>query len=149
PPVPHRVQMTGVLPGQTTMADGGGFPKAQSQCTVWIVGDPDGVFSVDSLETLHLMHDPDAPRGSRSWETLDREFRARDQATGRCDMRPPHVHKRQNVQPGTRDPRMGLCLFNERWPGSPSTPRWLARYARVPSVGGASSDVHHGTRPCI
>ena len=36
-----------------------------------ITGDSDNVFSVDSLDTLHLVHDPDLPPGSRNWETLD------------------------------------------------------------------------------
>ena len=37
-----------------------------------IEGDADGVFSVASLETLALMHPPDAPPGSgRGWQTVD------------------------------------------------------------------------------
>ena len=36
-----------------------------------ITGDPDGVFSVDSVETLQRTHDPDLPPGSQDWETFE------------------------------------------------------------------------------
>jgi hypothetical protein len=71
PPAPDRIEMEDVPPGQSSISDGGGLPKAEGQCTISIVGDSDGVFFVDSVETLHLVHDPDLPPGSRNWETVD------------------------------------------------------------------------------
>jgi hypothetical protein len=71
PPVSNRIQFTDIPPGQSAISGGGGFPKASGQCSVTITGDSDSVFSVDSLETLHLVHDPDLPPGSRNWETFE------------------------------------------------------------------------------
>jgi hypothetical protein len=71
-PVPNRIQMKSVPPGRSVSSDGGGLVKAKGQCSVSIQGDSDGVFFMDSLETLGLVHDPDLPPGSqRVWETLE------------------------------------------------------------------------------
>ena len=74
PPAPAlaSIQIDNGLPGLTATGDGGGRVKAAGQCNVVIEGDADGVFSVTSLETLAMMHPPDAPPGSgRSWQTVD------------------------------------------------------------------------------
>ncbi len=71
-PAPASIQIDNGLPGLTATGDGGGHVKAAGQCNVVIEGDADGVFSVASLETLAMMHPPDAPPGSgRSWQTVD------------------------------------------------------------------------------
>jgi hypothetical protein len=71
PPAPNHIQINNVTPGQSAASDGGGLPRVSGQCSAVIQGDPDGVFFVEGLETLALVHDPDAPPGSpRVWETV-------------------------------------------------------------------------------
>src|SRR5260370_19709586 len=69
-PAPNHIQMNNVAPGANASADGGGLPKVTGQCSAVIQNDPDGVFSVVSLETMALVRDPDAPPHSPPvWES--------------------------------------------------------------------------------
>ena len=71
-PAPANIQINNGMPGTLAAGDGGGQVKAAGQCSVVIEGDADGVFSVASLETLAMMHPPDAPPGSgKGWQTVD------------------------------------------------------------------------------
>jgi hypothetical protein len=69
--LPTHIQFNSIAPGANASAGGGGLPKVSGQASALIQGDPDHVFSVISLETLALVHDPDLPPGSpRAWETV-------------------------------------------------------------------------------
>jgi hypothetical protein len=71
-PAPANIQIDNVLPGTIGASNGGGHVRLAGQCNAVIEGDADGVFSVASLETLAMMHPPDAPPGSgRGWQTVD------------------------------------------------------------------------------
>src|SRR5947209_13117508 len=69
-PGPSRIQINSVAPGLSASGYGGGMPKIAGQCTVTINGDSDEVFSVNGLETLALVSDPDVPHSPRVWETV-------------------------------------------------------------------------------
>ncbi len=71
PPAPTHIQINNVAPGHSAASDGGGLPKVSGQCRAVIQGDPDGVFSVESLETMALVRDPDVPHSPPAWEFAD------------------------------------------------------------------------------
>ena len=71
PPAPTHIQINNVAPGHSAASDGGGLPKVSGQCSAVIQGDPDGVFSVESLETMALVRDPDVPHSPPAWEFAD------------------------------------------------------------------------------
>jgi hypothetical protein len=72
PPAPASIQIDNVLPNTIGASDGGGPVKAAGQYSAVIEGDADGVFSVISLETFALMHDPELPPSAgRAWEPVD------------------------------------------------------------------------------
>lgn len=61
------------LGGSATAVGGGVFtiPIRGKNVVARIDGDPDGVFTIVELQVLGLVHEPDAPRAGRSWETVD------------------------------------------------------------------------------
>lgn len=70
--VPTTIQFNQVDPQTFAQADGGGkfdFRKFAG-ASVLIDGDTNGVFSVRSLETLHLVRDPELPKSPPTWQTL-------------------------------------------------------------------------------
>jgi len=69
-PIPSTVQFSDVEPGTSATAEGGQRLNVAGAATASITDDASGVFSIAGLETLALVHDPDAPPGSpRVWET--------------------------------------------------------------------------------
>jgi hypothetical protein len=68
--VPATIVME-VITGGFGSSVGGGLPQIQGNMVAQIIGDTNGVFSILNLETDALVHDPDVPKGSRTWETVD------------------------------------------------------------------------------
>jgi hypothetical protein len=68
--VPGSIALPAVSIGRFASGTGGGLPKLKGNVFVRIDGDSSGVFSVLSLETEALVHDPELPGSARSWETV-------------------------------------------------------------------------------
>jgi hypothetical protein len=68
--VPDTIALLGAPIGSFVSGVGGGLPRLNGNIVALIDGDDSGVFSVVGLETDTLVHDPDAPRGGRTWETV-------------------------------------------------------------------------------
>lgn len=70
-PFKNEISFKGVVPGELVTETAGGLPHFAGEVIVSIEGDTFEAFSVLSVETDALLHDPDAPRGSpKVWETV-------------------------------------------------------------------------------
>lgn len=66
---PPRIAISKIAPGNSGMAGGGNTVRANGDVIARLQGDAFGVFSIDSVEALELVSDPDV-HGSRVWETV-------------------------------------------------------------------------------
>jgi hypothetical protein len=66
---PPQITISKVAPGSSGTAGGGNTVRADGDVLARLNGDAFGVFSIDSIETLELVSDPDA-HGERVWETV-------------------------------------------------------------------------------
>lgn len=68
---PSVIHFFSVAPGTSASSGGGGLLQVAGDVAVRIDGDDSGVFSVATLETQALVHNPDAPpHAPRVWETV-------------------------------------------------------------------------------
>jgi hypothetical protein len=71
----RSISFSGITSGGSASANGGGLftkPMRGKNVIARIDGDTDGVFSIVEIQTLALVHDPDAPpKAGSSWEPVE------------------------------------------------------------------------------
>jgi hypothetical protein len=68
---PPQITISKVVPGSSATGGGGNTVREGGDMLARLNGDTFGVFSIDSIEALELVIDPDA-HGERVWETVMR-----------------------------------------------------------------------------